>query len=126
MAFLNAMNAAKLVGGMSPNPATQGLGEVPKMAGLPPPPTGIGKMPVGAPGNTKKVAGADAISALRNFIGFAPELANDINGIIDKIKQVAYDKPNENQGPAIGDAGPMGAAQSGASPLMDSGGPGPM
>ena len=125
MSFLQGLNSPP-GGGMSPNPASQGMGPVPAMKGLPPPPTGIGKMPVGAPGTTKKVAGADAISSLRNFIGFAPELANEINNLIDKIKKAAYDKPGENQGPALGDAGPMGAAQDGSSPLMDSGGPGPM
>ena len=123
MSYLSAMQGVG--GAMSPNPATQGLGDVPKLPNLPPAPTGVGGMPVGAPGTTKKAAADDAISALRGFQGFAPELLNEINAVIDRIKSVAQDKPGENPGPALGQPGASGAAQSDSSPLQASGSVGP-
>lgn len=122
MAYLNALQGGQP---MSPQPASPGMGPAPSLPGLPPPPTGMGAMPLGAPGTDKKSAGNDAITGLRSFQGFAPNMLDDINAMIAKIKDAVTDKPGEQPGPALGEPGPPGAAQDGTSPLMDSGGPGP-
>lgn len=124
--YIDAINGMK-GGPMAGNGASPGFGAPPDFKGLvPPPPTMTGRMPTGAPGTTKKVAADDAISALRGFQGWVPEMTNDINDFINRIKQAASDKPGENAGPALGEPGPQGAAQGGASPLMQSGSPGSM
>ena len=120
-ALKNATNGAKAA---APNPATQGLGPVPPMPNLPPPPTGMGPMPTGAPTTTKMTAGADAIAGLRSLQGFVPKLFNEINAWIDQIKGATSDKPGENPGPGIGEPGVPGAAQLDSSATMQSGSPG--
>lgn len=121
MSFISSLNGLAAKGATSPNPATLGVGPPPDMPGVPPAPTGMGAMNTGNGGNTKKAAGDEAILALRTFQGFAPNLMNDINAIVDQIKAACkVEKP----GPAVGEAGPPGAAAVDAAPTEDSGGPG--
>lgn len=119
--------AIKAGGQMSTPPVTQGLGPVPNLGpGMPPPPTGVGAMPTGAPSTTKKTAGDDVISALRAYQGFVPELFNEINSWIDRVKSSSGNKPGQNPGPGLGQPGAMGALAEDSSPLEQSGSPGPM
>lgn len=129
--YLDALKAAQqgsggppLGGGMAPNPASLGVGSPPSMPGLPPPPTGVGAMPTGSPTTTKMTAGADAVSALRALQGFTPELFNDINDFIGRIKGATAQKPQQKPGPSLGEPGIPGAAQLDASPTKESGSPG--
>ena len=126
MSYLSALAGGGGGGGMPPQAATQGLGPVPNQPGLPPPPTGVGKMPVGAPTTTKMSAGADAIAGLRSFAGFAPEMQADIQEMISRIKSASASKPGMNAGPATSEPGVPGAAQLDDSALMESGSPGPV
>lgn len=113
-------------GAMTPPAATKGLGDVPEMPNLPPPPTGAGAVDTGSSGTTKISAGGEAIEALRSLIGFVPSMANDINEIITKIKAATVPKPGENAGPALGKPGDIGSAQLDGSPTMESGSSGAM
>ena len=122
MAYLNSV-----AGGIksAPNPSSPGLGDIPGKQ-LPPPPTGVGKMPTGSPTRTKTTVGGEAIAALRDLQGYTPELYNEINAFISQIKHSTKPNPSENPGPPLGEPGVPGAAQLDASPEMDSGSPGPL
>jgi hypothetical protein len=111
---------------MGPNPASIGVGTPPNMPGAPPPPTGKGAIPTGAPGKTKIAAGGEAISGLRNLQGFVPEMLNQINEWINQIKQATVPKQGDDPGPAAGQPGVPGTLQLDGSQLMDSGSPGSM
>ena len=100
-------------------------GPPPALPNLPPPPTGKGAMPTGGAGGTKLTAAGEAIAALRNFIGFAPNMSADITAMIAQIKEVAK-ADAQSSGPAIGTPGTPGSAQMDGSQTMDSGSPGPM
>lgn len=101
---------------MGPPAATQGLGDPPKLPGLPPPPTNIGAMPIGSPGTTAKTAGDDAITALRVFQGFVPSMTQEIEAMIGKIKDAAKPAPPS----AAGEAQAPGSSPE-AAPLSESG-----
>jgi hypothetical protein len=107
----------------APNPASPSLGPIPK-GQLPPPPSGVGAMPTGSPTRTKQTVGGEAIAALRDLQGYAPELFNDVNDFIARIKNATKPQANENPGPPLGEPGVPGAAQLDASPELDSGSPG--
>ena len=81
-------------------------------------------MPTGMPGTTKMTAGADAISAIRSLQGFTPELLNDTNEWIAKIKNATAQKPGQKPGPGLGEPGVPGALQLDADATADSGSPG--
>lgn len=95
------------------------------MPGMPPPPTGKGPIPTGGAGGTKLTAAGDAVAALKNFVGFAPEMGPQINALIEAIKG-ATKKDAQPSGPPIGAPGVPGSAQLDSSELMDSGSPGGM
>jgi hypothetical protein len=122
------LDALKNAGGppMPSQPASPGLGPAPNLQGLPPPPTGKGPMPTGSTnaGATKLTAGGEAISSLRNLIGFVPEMSSQITDLIAQIK--AKTQKIDNPGPAIGEPGTPGSAQLDGSELLDSGSPGSM
>ena len=81
-------------------------------------------MPTGMPGTTKMTAGADAISAIRSLQGFSPELLNETNEWIAKIKNATAQKKGQNAGPPLGQPGVPGALQLDADATADSGSPG--
>lgn len=107
----------------APNPSSPGLGPVPTSQ-LPPPPTGVGQVPTGSPTRTKTTVGGEAIAALGDLEGYAPELRDQILGWKSLIKDACKPKPGQNPGPPLGEPGVPGAAQLDASPEMDSGSPG--
>lgn len=86
----------------------------------------MGAMPTGSPTRTKTTVGGEAIAALRDLQGYAPELFQEINAFIGQIKNATKPKPNENPGPPLGEPGVPGAAQLDASPELDSGSAGLM
>lgn len=81
-------------------------------------------MPTGAPTTTKMTAGADAIAAIRTLQGFVPELYNDLNEVVSRIKSATAQKPGQKPGPALGEPGVPGALQLDANATDDSGSPG--
>jgi hypothetical protein len=117
------MSFTAALGGMAPNPASVGMGEPPEIKGLPPPPTGKGPIATGGDAKTKEGAGGAAIAALRDLIGYSPELKVDIQPLIAKIKAATVPKRGSG-GPPNGQPGIPGTAQMESSPLMDSGGSG--
>lgn len=124
MAYLQALQG----GGPTapPQPASLGVGgPPPSLPGIPPPPTGAGPIPTGGAGGTKSTAAGDAIAAIKNFIGFAPEMGDQLNATIAAIKGAAK-KDAKPSGPPIGAPGVPGGAQLDGSELMDSGSPGGM
>jgi hypothetical protein len=123
MSYLAALQG----GGPSapPAPASLGLGPAPTPPGLPPAPTGKGPIPTGGAGGTRLTAAGDAIAAIRNFIGFAPELSDHLTSTIAMIKD-ATRKDAQANGPAVGQPGVPGSAQIDSSATLDSGGPGAM
>jgi len=66
-----------------------GAGPVPKMPGLPPPPTNVGAMPTGDPSTNKKESADNAILALREVKGHYPSLGPVVDQAIDQIKSAA-------------------------------------
>jgi hypothetical protein len=108
-----------------PSPASQGMGAPPSMPGLMPPPSGKGAVPTGGAGGTKLTAAGDAIAALKNLVGFVPELGGSISALMAQIKE-ATKKDAQPSGPAVGQPGVPGSAQMDSSVTMDSGAPGPM
>lgn len=117
MGYLGGVDAAMKA---PPNPASPGLGPIPGSQ-LPPKPTGVGAMPTGSPTRTKTTVGGEAIAALRDLQGYAPELLDSINSFISQIKAATKPKQGESPGPALGEPGVPGAAQLDASPELDSG-----
>jgi hypothetical protein len=118
---------AALGGGPTAPPQANslGMGQPPNLPSLPPPPTGKGAMPTGGAGGTRLTAAGEAIAALRNFMGFAPNMSADITSMIAQIKDVTRGDAQAN-GPAIGQPGTPGSAQMDSSQTLDSGSPGPM
>lgn len=109
-----------------PQPASLGVGgPPPSLPGMSPPPTGTGPIPTGGAGGTKLTAAGDAIASLKNFIGFAPEMGQQINAMIAALKD-ATKKDAQPSGPPIGAPGVPGSAQMDGSAVLDSGGPGGM
>lgn len=109
---------------MPPPPSSQGLGGAPPpMPGLPPPPTGMGAIPTGGAGGTKKNAGDEAILKLQNLIGFIPQMQQEIQDMIAKIKAATQNAP---AGPPVGAPGTPGSGQMDSGQMQDSGSAGPM
>jgi hypothetical protein len=119
---------AKLGGGGgaapgAPAPAAQGvgLGAPPVMPGLPPPPSGVGPIPTGDPGTTKKDALDNAVLALREATGHAPNLKSAIEAMIDSLKAEAQ---KDDGAPGLGSPSPPGSAPPNPPPPDLSGAPG--
>ena len=114
-------------GGPPPPPpaAAQGvgLGAPPKFEGALPPPTGMGQMPLGAPGTSAKSSADEAILALRAAQAFFPSLGPQVSGLIDALKsaaQQAQAKPTV----ALGTPSKLGSSPPPANPIPLSGSPG--
>lgn len=112
--------------GAPPNPAAHGvgMGAPPGMGpGMPPPPTGVGAMPIGpGTGNSKKAAADQAILDLRELGSHFPALQQMLSATIDAIK-AASSTPAPPAPPAGGPAVP-GAPPPEPVSLEDSGSPG--
>jgi hypothetical protein len=94
---------------MPPPAAVQGIdmGKPPVMPNMPPPPTGVGAMPVGDPSTTKKAAADSAILALRELKGHYPNLGGMVDSTIDAIKASAKGAAPKPGG-AIGEPAALG------------------
>lgn len=99
-----------------------GLGQPPKMPGLPPPPSMTGAMPTGDPSTNKKEAADNAILALREVKGHYPNLAQAVDSTIDQIKSAAKTPAPSKAG--LGAPIPPGSPTPDADPTGMSGTPG--
>lgn len=114
-------------GGLGAPPAAHGvgLGAPPPLPGLPPPPTGIGQMPVGDPSVQSKAAADQAILALREASSHYPALKPMLDATIDGLKQAATASASDPSAPPTSPSVP-GAPEPATTDLSESGGPGPM
>jgi hypothetical protein len=113
--------AASPLGAPPPAGARPGLGAPPSMPGLPPAPTGIGKMDTGLAGGSPREAASDAVLKLRDLKAHFPALAPRVDGWIAEIVAAgkpggAAGMPGANDGASLGDA-PAPAAPTSAPPL---------
>ena len=95
------------------------------MPGLPPPPTGLGPIPVGNPATDRKAAADEVVQKLRDAQGHFPALKDQIDAMVGAFKSAtAAPGPPPPPPPS---ASPMPGAPTPEQPdLEDSGSPGGM
>jgi hypothetical protein len=100
-----------------------GMGDPPSMPGMPPKATGVGPVPTGDPGTTKKAAADQGVLALREAKGHFPNLAADIDRMIDQLKSAVSKSGPE---PELGKPAPPGSPPNDVPPDDQSGTTGPL